>query len=116
MKNVKIYEGFKPRADPLMNYQLCRAYFNFNGGILEVVEKILTEKLGTLPKKDLVYIREQRGKRNPLIDLPCTDYKATVEEILSAYVEQRFDKMVSEVLARKPNYPLTFRDIIERFM
>ena len=116
MKYNKIYEAFKPKADLLMNYQLCRAYFNFNGGILEVVEKILTEKLGELPKKDLAYIREQRGKRNPLIDLPSIEFKATVEEILSSYVGQRFDKMVTEFLANKPNYPLTFRDIIERNM
>jgi hypothetical protein len=116
MKYSKIYEVFKPKADLLMNYQLCRAYLNDNGGVLDIVDKILTQKFGGLHPKDRVAIRELRGKRNPTIELPYHDFKATVEEILENFVELKFDKMVAEFLAKKPNYPLTFRDIIERYI
>ena len=43
MKYAKIYEVFKPKADLLMNYQLCRAFLNDNGGVLDIVEKILAQ-------------------------------------------------------------------------
>lgn len=116
MKYSKIYEVFKPKADLLMNYQLCRAYLNDNGGVLDIVEKILVQKFGGLHPKDRVAIRELRGKRNPTIELPYHEFKATVEEILENFVELKFDKMVAEFLAKKSNYPLTFRDIIERYI
>ena len=116
MKYAKIYEVFKPKADLLMNYQLCRAYLNDNGGVLDIVEKILAQKFGGLHPKDRIAIRELRGKRNPVVELPYHEFKATVEEILENFVELKFDKMVAEFLAKKPNYPLTFRDIIERYI
>ena len=114
MKYAKIYEVFKPKADLLMNYQLCRAFLNDNGGVLDIVEKILLQKFGGLHIKDRLAIRELRGKRNPVVELPYHEFKATVEEILETFVEQKFDKMVTEFLARKSGYPLTFRDIVER--
>jgi hypothetical protein len=116
MKYAKIYEVFKPKADLLMNYQLCRAYLNDNGGVLDIVEKILAQKFGGLHPKDRITIRELRGKRNPVVELPYHDFKATVKEILAGFVELRFDKMVFEVLSRKEGYPLAFRDIVERYI
>lgn len=115
MKNVKIYDGFKPKADLLMNYQLCRAYLNENCSIVQIVEKILMERFHDLSFKERAKIRECHGKSNAVIELPRLDFKMTVNEILTGYVELRFDKMVAEVLAHKSTYPLTFRDIIEKF-
>ena len=114
MKYIKIFEAYKPKADLLLNFQLCRAYLNDNCGVLGIVERILSQKFGGLHAKDKAIIRELRGQRNPVVNLPYHDFKATVEEILEGYVELRFDKMVAEFLAKKPNYPLTFRDIVER--
>lgn len=115
MKYSKIYQGFKPKADMLLNYQLCRAYLNENGGVFDIVEKILSERFGGLHIKDRLMIRSLRGKRNPVIELPYHDFKASVEEILAAFVELRFDKMVLEVVSKKEGYPLAFRDIIEKY-
>jgi hypothetical protein len=115
MKYLKIYQGFKPKADMILNYQLCRAYFGENGGVYDMVEKILSSKFGGLHAKDKAIIRELRGKHNPVIELPYHEFKATVEEILEGFVELRFDKMVLEVLSRKEGYPLKFRDIVEKY-
>jgi hypothetical protein len=115
MKYSKIYQGFKPKADMVMNYQLCKAYLNENGGVFDIVEKILSEKFGGLHIKDRLAVRALRGKRNPVVELPYHGFKATVEEILAGFVELRFDKMVFEVIYGKEGYPLTFRDIIEKY-
>jgi hypothetical protein len=115
MKYSKIYQGYVPKADMLLNYQLCKAYLNENGGVFDIVEKILSEKFGGLHIKDRLAIRALRGKRNPVIELPYHEFKATVEEILAGFVELRFDKMALEVISRKEGYPLTFRDIIEKY-
>jgi hypothetical protein len=116
MKNVKIYNAFKGKADQLMKFQLCRAYLNENCGVIQIVEKILMERFHDLSTKERVKIRENHGKSNPVIEIPRLDFKATVNEIINNYIEIRFDKMVAEVLAKKNTYPLTFRDIIERNM
>ena len=115
MKYSKIYQGFKPKTDMVMNYQLCKAYLNENGGVFDIVEKILSEKFGGLHIKDRLAVRALRGKRNPVVELPYHGFKATVEEILAGFVELRFDKMVFEVISGKEGYPLTFRDIIEKY-
>jgi hypothetical protein len=98
-----------------MNYQLCRAYLNVSGGVLDIVEAILSRRFGGLSQKEKETLKELRGKRNPVVDFPNHEFKATISEILETFVEQRFDKMVAEFFASKPNYPLTFRDIIERY-
>ena len=116
MKNVKIYNGFKPKADLLMNFQLCKAYLNENCSIAQIVEKIILERHHDLTYKERAKIRECHGNRNAVIELPRIDFKATVDEVLANYVELRFDKMVAEVLAHKSTYPLTFRDIVERYL
>ena len=116
MKYGKIYNSFKGKADLLMNFQLCRAFLNENCSIAQIVEKILMERFHDLSYKERAKIRECHGKSNAVVELPRLDFKATVNEILNNYVELRFDKMVSEVLARKSTYPLTFRDIVERYI
>jgi hypothetical protein len=116
MKYGKIYNGYTGKADLLMNFQLCRAYLNENCSVSKVVEIVLTQMHGKLYKDEIAKVRESHGKTNAVIELPRLKIKATANEILANYVELRFDKMVAEVLARKENYPLTFRDIIERYI
>jgi hypothetical protein len=115
MKNEKIYEAFKPKADLQLNFQLCRAYLNDNTSVLGIVEKILNNKFGGLHPKDRQMIKDLRGQRNPVIELPYHQFKATEEEVLADYVALRFDKMVNEVMAGKEGYPLVFRDIVEKY-
>ena len=115
MKNEKIYEAFKPKADLQLNFQLCRAYLNDNTSVLGIVEKILSGKFGGLHPKDRQMIKDLRGQRNPVIELPYHQFKATEEEVLADYVALRFDKMVNEVMAGKEGYPLVFRDIVEKY-
>lgn len=115
MKYEKIYEAFKPKADLQLNFQLCRTYLNDNTSVLGIVEKILSNKFGGLHPKDRQMIKDLRGQRNPVIELPYHQFKATEEEILADYVELRFDKMVNEVMAGKEGYPLVFRDIVEKY-
>ena len=117
MKYTKIFDAYKKKADLLMNYQLCRAYFGDNCSILRIVEKILLERFSDVPFKEKTIGRVLSnlvGKTNPVVEIPKWEIKMTTSEILAAYVEKRFDKMVKEQLSSKPNYPLTFRDIVER--
>ena len=115
MKYSEIYEALKPKLDLQLSFQLCRAFLNNNTSVLGIVEKILEQKFGGLHDKDKQLIRELRGKRNPVIELPYHEFKATEEDILSEFVSRKFDKMVNEVKAGKEGYPLVFRDMIERF-
>jgi len=114
MRNSKIYEAFKPKADLLMKYQLCKAYLNDNGSIVHMVESILSKKFFDLTDKEKAYIRDCHGRSNAVVEIPRHDFKANVNDILGEFIEKNFDVMVSEVLSRKSTYPLTFRDIIER--
>ena len=115
MKYSEIYEALKPKADLQLNFQLCRAYLNINTSVLGIVEKILSHKFGGLHDKDKQLIRELRGQRNPVIELPYHEFKASEEDILAEFVNNKFDKMVNEVKAGKEGYPLVLRDTIERF-
>lgn len=115
MKNVKIYEKFKKKTDFILNFQLCKAYLNENCPVVTLVERILLQRYPNLWKEEKALIRETGGKHEAVIDLPRVGYKATVNETLGYFVELRFDKMITEVLNKKPNYPQKFRDIVDFF-
>ena len=114
MKYNKIYQGYDAN-DLLLNYQLCKAYFNDNCSIVQIVEKILLERFHDLSFKERAKIKECHGKSNALISLPRLGFEAKVNDILQGYVEKRFDKMVAEAIGiKKSAYPQKFRDLIER--
>lgn len=122
MKNEKIYDGYKKKADFLLNFQLCRAYLGENCGVARIVEIIILNKfrealLGDDRQTERVIgtIRATQGKRNAIIDLPRLDFKQSVESILAEFVEKKFDKMVAAIRISLGNYPLKFRDIVEQF-
>ena len=116
MKYSKIYNGYLGKADLLLNFQLCRALLNENCSVSKVVEIILTQIHGKLYKDEIAKVRDSHGKNNAVIELPRLGLKATSNDILAKYVETKFDKIVTEVLAHKPAYPLAFRDIVERYI
>jgi glutamine amidotransferase-like uncharacterized protein len=114
MKYNKIFQGYNAN-DLILNFQLCKAYFNDNCSIVQIVEKILLERFHDLSFKERARIKECHGKSNALISLPRLGFEANVHDILKGYVEKRFDKMVAEAIGiKKSTYPQKFRDLIER--
>jgi len=114
MKYNKIFQGYNAN-DLILNFQLCKAYFNDNCSIVQIVEKILMERFHDLSFKERARIKECHGKSNALISLPRLGFEANVHDILKGYVEKRFDKMVAEAIGiKKSAYPQKFRDLIER--
>ena len=124
MKNVKIYEGYKKKADFLLNFQLCRAYIGENcKKVTDAVEAILLNKFrGEIDTSDpdsykafTAKIRATKGKQHAVVELPLQGYKETVADTLAWFVANRFDKMVEAVKINLGAYPLKFRDIIEQY-
>lgn len=116
MKYNKIFQGYNAN-DLILNFQLCKAYFNENCSIVQIVEKILLERFHDLSFKERARIKECHGKSNALISLPRLGFEANVHDILKGYVEKRFDKMVAEAIGvKKSAYPQKFRDLIERLI
>ena len=114
MKYNKIFQGYNAN-DLILNFQLCKAYFNDNCSIVQIVEKILLERFHDLSFKERARIKECHGKSNALISLPRLGFEANVHDILKGYVEKRFDKMVAEAIGiKKSAYPQKFRDLIEK--
>ena len=123
MKYQKIYDGYKKKANFLLNFQLCRAYIGENcKKITDAIEAILLYKFRSEidtsdPDSYTAFsskIRETQGKRNAIVELPLQGYKESVEDILAWFVANRFDKMVDAVKISLGQYPLAFRDIIEQ--
>ena len=115
-RETRKYNEYQKIESMIVNYQMCKAYFNdASASIIGVVEKILREKYN-LPWQ-LKFIRratlEARGKSNALISIPRFKFERHVNDILSNYVRKNFEKMVSD---QKKNsaYPFIFRDVLGR--
>lgn len=116
MKNIKIYEKFKAKADLMAKYNLCRVYMNIEScSLIQLIERIILRKFPALSDKDRDKIRQCHGKHNAVIELPKADFKMTIDEILDEFIEKRFDNIVAEVQAGKHGYPLPFKDLVELF-
>lgn len=124
MKNIKIYEGYKKKADFILNFQLCRAYLGENcKKVTDAVEAILLYKFrGEIDtsspdayKAFTSKVRATGGKQHAAVELPLQGYKETVADTLAWFVANRFDKMVEAVKINLGAYPLKFRDIIEQY-
>jgi hypothetical protein len=117
MKHETIYNAFKAKADFVLKFQLVKAYYKSNDSVLQLVGKILRERYN-LPWQDKIIrkvLEDAQGKRNAVIDIPQFNYKENVESIFDKFIENKFDKMVTEVINHGLGmYPLGFRDIIER--
>jgi hypothetical protein len=120
MKQTKIFEAYKKKADLLMNFQLVRKYFNSNDSILRLVERILKEKYNEPWQAKFISkaINNAQGVRDAVIEIPQFNYKEKVSNILAKFVENKFDRLVADLNAHgigsEVKYPLTFRDIVER--
>ena len=113
----KFFNTFKSKADFILNFQMCKAYFKDSGlSALAIVEKILKTKYN-LPWQEKIIRRAidgVRGKTDATITIPQFKYEEKVRDIIGKYVEKHFDKMV---LDSKHNsmYPQKLRDIIEKY-
>ena len=107
-----------PQADFILKYQVVKGFYKSNDSVLQLVGKILREKYN-LPWQDKFLnkaLESAQGKRNALIDIPQFNYKENVETIYDKFIENKFDKMVNDVITHGLGmYPLPFRDIIERY-
>lgn len=120
MKQTKIFEAYKKKADNLMNFQLVRKYYNANVSKLRLVERILKEKYNLPWQEKFISkaIANAQDVRDAEIDIPQFNYKEKVNDILAKFVENKFDKLVNELnthgIGDEVKFPLTFRDIVER--
>lgn len=117
MKQTKIFEAYKKKANYEMNFQLARAYFKDNLPVFRLVERILKDKYNLDWQVKLISkaIANAQGVRDAVIDIPQFNYKEKVSDILAKFVENKFDKLVYDISTNGLGmFPLTFRDIVER--
>ena len=117
-KNEKLLEAYKKKADLLLNFQMCKAYYKDSGlSILSIVEKILKVKYNLPWQEKLIRraLNEARGKTNATINIPQFKYEKKVYDILGEFVAKHLDKMASEALRMRGVYPLVFVDLVEKY-
>jgi hypothetical protein len=113
----KFLETYKKKADLILNYQMCKAYFKDSGlSILGIVERILKAKYNLPWQEKFIRraIENARGKTNAVIIIPQFKYEEKPCDILAKFVEKNFGKMVVD-FKTNGTYPLKFRDIVENF-
>ena len=112
----KVYTKYRGIESLLLNYQMCKAYFNDSSiSMLGVVEKIIKTKYNLPWQRKFIRkaIMGARGKSNALISIPQFKFEERVNDILSKFVKRNFDKMV--IGQRKGfSYPFAFRNIVEK--
>ena len=116
-KNEKLLAAYKKKADLILNYQMCKAYYKDSAlSILAIVEKILKAKYNLPWQEKLIRkaLNEARGKTNATITIPQFKYEKKVHDILSEFVERNLDKMARETSTRGL-YPLAFVDLVEKY-
>ena len=80
-KNEKLLEAYKKKADLILNYQMCKAYYKDSGlSILAIVEKILKMKYNLPWQEKLIRkaLNEARGKTNATITIPQFKYEKSL--------------------------------------
>lgn len=116
-RNEKLLAAYKKKADLLLNFQMCKAYYKDSGlSILGIVEKILKAKYNQPWQEKLIHraLNSARGKTNATITIPQFKYEKKVHDILAEFVEKNLDKMTNEA-SKKGTYPLAFVELIEKY-
>lgn len=116
----KIYEKYKAKEDLLTNYQMVKGFYNDSGAnISNLVERILKEKYNLPWQEKLIRraLSNVKGQRDAVVSIPQFKYEEKVYDILSKFVKKKFNRMVAEVMKHKTGtlYPLSFRDLIEKY-
>lgn len=114
----KFFNAYKKKADFILNFQMCKAYFKDSGlSALAIVDKILKAKYN-LPWQEKIIrkaISDARGKTDATISIPQFKYEEKVRDIIAKFVEKNFDKMAVDYKKHSGLYPLKFRDIVEEY-
>ena len=116
-RNEKLLAAYKKKADLILNYQMCKAYYKDSAlSILAIVEKILKAKYNLPWQEKLIRkaLNEARGKTNATIAIPQFKYEKKVHDILAEFVEKHLDKMAKETSTRGL-YPLAFVDLVRQY-
>ena len=120
MNNKKIYEDYVKNTGSTLvgNYQLIRSNLGVNGSILRVAEQVLLKKFTKPWNRGVIgkaISRAEKEGRDPVISIPELNYKKKASEVLSEFVDQKFDAMVYEVSANGlGSYPHLLRSAIEK--
>ena len=87
IKNEKMYEAFKAKANLQLNFQLCRAYLNDNTSVLGIVENMsylecpkCKEKIDLYGKSKL----EEYAKENELTPLCALPLRPEMSKLLDS--------------------------------
>ena len=110
----KFINAYKSKADFILNFQMCKAYFKDCGmSNMTIVEKILRAKYNLPWQEKLIKraLNDARGKNNPLISIPQFKFEKNTHDILADFVVKNFDKMVLDH-KRNGMYPLKLREIL----
>lgn len=113
----KVLEVYKKKANFLVNFQICKAYFKDSGlSVMAIVEKILKSKYN-LPWQEKIIrkvLNENRGKSNPTIAIAQFKFEKNTHDIIAEYVYKNFDKIIMD---KKANgwYVKELNDILERY-
>lgn len=113
----KIYSEYKKKESLLINYQICKSYFNDqSASVLGIIEKILKTKFKS-PKHE-IFIRKAaiaaRGKTDATISIPRLNYENKVNNILSKFVKDNFAKIMVHKKTHV-GYPFILRDLEEKY-
>ena len=113
----KILEAYKKKADLLLNYQMCKAYYKDSAmSMSNIVDKILREKYDLPWQAKIIRkaLNEVQGKTDAIVSIPKFKYEKKMRDIMSDFVMKNFKKMVVD---SKINglYPFELRDIIEKY-
>jgi len=113
----KILEAYKKKADLLLNYQMCKAYYKDSAmSMTNIVDKILREKYDLPWQAKIIRkaLNEVQGKTDAIVSIPKFKYEKKMRDIMSDFVMKNFKKMVVD---SKMNglYPFELRDIIEKY-
>ena len=111
----KFVNVYKSKADFILNFQMCKAYFKDSGiSALGVVEKILKTKYNQPWQEKLIrrVLQSVRGQVNATISIPQFKYEKKSHDIIADFVIKKFGDMVVD---SKTNglYPLKFKEILE---
>jgi hypothetical protein len=114
---AKQYKAYKSIENPLLNYQLCKSYFNDqSASIIGVAELALKSKYNLPWQSKLIRkaLMGVRGKSNPLVAIPQFNYSEKLYDILSKFVKRNFTKILADQKVNR-KYPLEFKNFVERY-
>lgn len=111
-------EVYEKKSNLILDHNMAKGWFKDSAlSLTGVADKILREKYNLPWQAKFVRaaLSEARGKRNPLVSIPKFSYEKHLNDIIHEYVVKNIGKMAEDWKVNKWNYPLAFRDLIEKY-